>query len=203
MKITVVDNFFPDEIAKSLLQFSNYLDWDLTRTDGNGDNFWTKHLYGSEYKTIGFTEFEPKPINDEFISRAWDFIKNKYQIDHKFLHSVYCNGLTYGTEAHQHTDFNLFYGTTIVCYICEEWNSHWSGSTTFYSGEYSNNFADAVYYENEIIKSVLPKYNRVAIFDGNIIHAVSPLSKSCKNFRVTLMFKLKDLHYDQVIKNAN
>lgn len=203
MKITVIDNFFPDKIAQDLLQFSSYLDWSFARTDGNNDTFWTKHLYGSEYKPGGHTEFEPKPIDNAILCSAWDFLKEKYDIEHKFLHSVYCNGITYGTEAHQHVDFNGFYGTTIICYLCDEWNSHWSGATNFYSGSYVSDFCSPVYYENEIIKSVLPKYNRVAIFDGNIIHSVAPLSKSFKSLRATLMFKLMNLNYEQVIKNGN
>lgn len=203
MKIQVLDNFYPQDIANQLLHYSNYLDWDLTRTDGNGDHFWTKHLYGSEYKIEGYTEFVPHPIEQQDVAAAWEYFRSKYNVDHSLLHSVYCNGLTYGTEAHQHTDFNLLYGTTVVCYLCDEWNSHWSGATNFYTGTYSPNFADAVYYENEIIKSVLPKHNRVVVFDGNIIHSVAPLSKSCKNFRVTLMFKIKDIHFEDLIANAN
>ena len=200
MKIHVVDNFFPVELVNRLLTESHNYEWSFCREDNLQDIYWTKFVYGNEFK------LKNNRVIDKFteptIEEAWDYFSNKFNISKDKLLSVYLNGLTYGVEAHQHTDSDYKEDITVICYLCENWNSHWAGATNFYDGEFVTNPAAPVFYANEINKSVLPKYNRIVFFDSNIIHGVTPLSKSFKGLRKTLMFKLEHVSYEELCKYA-
>jgi Rps23 Pro-64 3,4-dihydroxylase Tpa1-like proline 4-hydroxylase len=76
------------------------------------------------------------------------------------------------------------------------------GRRSFYSGEFVQNPSDNLFYKHDVLKTVLPRRNRIVMFDSNIIHGVHPLSKSFKGLRTTLMFKLKNTHFKNLIQNA-
>jgi hypothetical protein len=202
MEVSVIDNFFPvDLINKITIESDNYT-WAFNRGDGNEDIYWTKEIYGYNLsKTESRSRFLDQ-FTEPTIKEAWEFIKNKYKMTDQNLLSVYLNGLTNGIEAHQHIDSNDPNSVTVICYLCDNWNSHWSGATSFYTGHFSNNPADAVFYTNDIEKTVLPRYNRVVFFNSKIIHGVHPISKTFKGLRKTLMFKLKGISHEELILYA-
>ena len=196
----VVDNFFPSELIDSVVSKSNNYEWKFCRTDKNEDTYWTVHVYGNNY-----TSTDKEPLESEFrlqeVKDCWEFIKNKFiqTIGDGNLESCYLNGLTHGIEAHAHVDNKSSDNfVTVICYVCEAWNSHWCGETCFYNMGHSENPAHEIYYSHDIIKSVLPRYNRVVMFDGNVVHSVRPLSKTFKGLRKTLMFKLKNVNIKEL-----
>jgi hypothetical protein len=195
----VIDNFFPNYLIDSVIEESKEYSWNFSRTDKNDDKYWTIHIFGNVFLENG--ELSTSNFKFQEIKKCWEFIKNKFNglVTDKNLSSCYLNGLTNGLEAHPHIDRT---NVTIICYICPLWNSHWGGETCFYDREYSTDPSDEVFYTHEIIKSVLPRYNRVVIFDGNIVHSVKPLSKTFKGLRQTLMFKLVDLDTKDLNLNA-
>lgn len=201
MEIKVIDNFFPVDLINKLLIESEDYEWVFKRGDGNDDIYWTKHVYGSN-----FDRKENHKFLDEFteptVKEAWEYFAERFKLSNENLLSVYLNGLTNGTEAHQHVDSKTGKAATVICYLCTDWNSHWSGETSFYDGKFSLNPADPVFYSHEVQKSILPRYNRIAIFNAGIIHAVHPLSKSFKGLRKTLMFKIEDVNYEELISHA-
>lgn len=103
----------------------------------------------------------------------------------KKLLRVYINGYTYGTDAYYHMDdtwVNEKYGhnaltETAVIYLNSEWEPDWGGETSILDDS------------GEIEKSVLPKKNRVLIFNANKLHSARPLSRSCPELRKVLVFK--------------
>jgi Rps23 Pro-64 3,4-dihydroxylase Tpa1-like proline 4-hydroxylase len=204
----VLDNFYPQSLIDSVVLNSSNYEWKFGRSDKNDDVYWTIPVYGNNALKESKIESDfnhnysfIESFKYKEIENCWDYIKNNVglKISDKNLNSCYLNGLTHGIEAHAHIDGSGENNVTIICYVCDSWNSHWGGDTCFYSMEYSNNPADKVFYSHEITKSVLPRYNRVLIFNGNIVHSVKPLSKTFKDIRKTLMFKLvdvnmKDLH---------
>lgn len=104
----------------------------------------------------------------------------------KNLVRAYANGYTYGTDATAHRDDSIIYRTsthlkerpaTILFYLNEEWNKDWAGETTFFDED------------GEIIASVLPKRNRVCVFDGTIQHGARPVSRYCYPLRKIFVFK--------------
>lgn len=194
MEITVRDDFFPVDLLNKLLKESDEYSWMFRRGDGNQDIYWTKFVYGSMFdrKTDKFIPEFTEPT----IKEAWNYFANKYNLNDSHLLSVYLNGLTNGIEAHQHIDADNQNEMTVICYLCENWNSHWSGETSFYSGIFSRDPTNPVFYTHEVEKTVLPRYNRIVIFNSSIIHGVHPISKTYKGLRKTLMFKIKGNYKD-------
>ena len=101
-------------------------------------------------------------------------------------------------EAHPHTDSDETNFATVICYLTEGWNIHWGGETVFYDKPYSSDLTHPNYYSAEIIKSVVPRQNRIVVFRGDILHSVRALSKSYKGTRATLMFKVQDVDIAKV-----
>jgi hypothetical protein len=200
MNIHIVDNFFPDKLVKDLDVLSDEYKFEFSRSDNNLDIYWTLQLYGENYRTT-----ETKNNIEEFtkneIKLLWDYFALQFNLNIFSLNSCYINVLSHGVEAYPHIDFAGGEGTTVILYICDEWNCYWSGETVFYSNEWASNPADTRFYNNEIIKSVLPRKNRILIFDGNITHSVRPLSKTYKGLRKTLMFKLKNIPINKLMEN--
>ena len=203
MDIKVIDNFFPDGLANRLLVESEEYSWDFNRTDSNQDVYWTKFIFGDNFAVVknklNFLEKFTEPTVEE----AWNFFSNKFNVPKENLYSVYFNGLTHGVEAHLHVDSSTSDEITVICYVCHSWNSFWSGATSFYDGEFSDDPTNKVFYTQDVQKTVLPKYNRIVIFDSSIIHSVHPISKSFKGLRTTLMFKIKNINYKDLFNGSN
>lgn len=197
----VVDNFFPSQTIDSVINESDSYGWMFGRTDTGDDFYWSYLVYGCTYnresKLSDVEEFKSCAVKE-----CWEFFKTKFPLaTDENLESCYLNGMTYGTEAFAHVD-NINESEdfcTVVCYVCPFWHSQWSGETCFYSGYFSQNRADPIYYSQEVEKSVLPKYNRIVVFDGKDVHSVKPLSKSFKGLRKTLMFKIKNIKYEDLV----
>jgi Rps23 Pro-64 3,4-dihydroxylase Tpa1-like proline 4-hydroxylase len=189
----VLDNFYPKTLIDTVILEANVQKWEFARIDSNEDLYWTNVIFGSNYSQI----LEQKNFLSEFTSenvkKCWEFFKLKADcnLEDSNLSSVYFNGLTYGIEAHAHVDAMQKDVVTVITYVCEDWNSHWSGETVFFSGEFSHNPADVTYYQHEITQAVLPRYNRIVVFSADVVHAVRPLSRSFRGLRKTLMFKIK------------
>lgn len=198
--LKVIDNFFPDSLARELLADSEQYKWEFHRSDSNQDIYWTKYIYGS---SLGKKErFFLTEFTEPTIKKAWEFFSNKFSIPIENLYSVYLNAITHGIEAHLHVDSSASDAITVICYLCSDWNSYWSGETSFYDGEYSDDPSNPVFYSQDVQKTVLPRYNRIVVFSSNIIHAVHPISKSYRGLRKTLMFKIKNTNYEDLF-NGN
>lgn len=205
MNIKVIDNFFPDSLANTLLVDAEKYKWEFIRSDFNQDIYWTKYVYGAILNPDANKEGRQflTEFTEPTIKEAWQFFSNKFNIPQENLYTVYLNGLTHGVEAHLHIDCYDPNTITVICYLCSDWNAYWSGATNFYNGEFSNNPSDPVFYSQDVQKTILPRYNRIVVFSSNIIHAVNPVSKSYKGLRKTLMFKIKNINYGDLFNGNN
>jgi hypothetical protein len=120
------------------------------------------------------------------VDQLWSIIQSK--IGKRCLLRSYVNGYTFGTDAYYHIDDNWIvekFGSnvlteTIIVYLNETWDKDWGGETSILNSD------------NEIEYSVLPKTNRVLIFDSNKFHSARPLSRICPELRSVLVFKTID-----------
>ena len=197
MQIEILDNFYPEELINNLDKARQY-EFQFFRTDAENQLYWSLNLYGEEYgeENLNIDSFKKNEVK-----LLWDYFSSKFNVDINYLEACYINGISYGVEAHPHIDFPDKNSTTVILYLCEAWNCYWSGETVFFKNEWVNNPADQSFYDNEIIKSVLPRKNRIVLFEGNIVHSVRPLSKTYKDLRLTLMFKLKNISVDTLMGN--
>lgn len=114
-------------------------------------------------------------LPDVFVP-IWAKIKEQYP--EAILTRCYANQHTFGTEGYIHTDTERKEDQTCVVYMTPEWDADWGGETVFFNND-----------KTEILKSVLPKFGRTAIFSGNIQHCARGVSRICNRARMTLMFK--------------
>ena len=101
----------------------------------------------------------------------------------------YIKTYTYGTDGYIHTDsaekrFEVEGEIpsdgfeTAILYLNKEWDPDWFGATLLYTDD------------NDIDIGVLPRYNRLFIFDGRQKHSTSPLSRYCPTGKQILVFNL-------------
>lgn len=109
---------------------------------------------------------------------VWDALNAAFFKSQAVLIRCYSNRHTFGTEGYIHTDTQRQEDQTCVVYMNKDWEADWGGETSFYNAD-----------KTEIVKSVVPKYGRVAVFPGTIHHKASPVSRVCPAVRTTLMFK--------------
>jgi len=118
------------------------------------------------------------------IQVLWEQLKSILGDDH-ILIRAYINGYTYGTDGYAHRDdpwINSKYGSdtaseTCIFFLNSEWHHDWSGETVIFNEEL------------EIESAVLPKANRLIIFDSQKLHAARPLSRCCTELRKVLVMK--------------
>jgi len=92
----------------------------------------------------------------------------------------YCNHSSFGDMLFTHTDSQP--GTrefTALWYIAPEWDVEWGGETLLFNKERDAEVA------------VSPRPGRLLIFDGSILHAGRPPSRTCFAPRYTLAYKLE------------
>jgi len=99
----------------------------------------------------------------------------------------YIKTYTYGTDGYVHTDMGNYRFDiegeapsdgfeTAILYLNKQWKADWFGATLLYDEQ------------EDIEIGVLPKYNRLFIFDGRQPHSSSPLSRCCPVGKQILVF---------------
>ena len=199
MDINVLDNIVPLNLLDKYNEIQ--LSYLRTRADVDHNFYFTVIEYGQDYNNkqaeINFsTTFLHKEAED-----IWRWFKEKTNIQDNNLESCYVNGMSYGDEGYAHQDGNHI--VTCIFYMNNPWHSQWSGETVFYSGDFISDYSDKWYYEHEIIKSVLPRYGRILLFDGKVPHSVKPLSKKCLMVRKTFMLKLVNTTTKHILDGLN
>jgi len=200
LNIEVIDNFYDCTNLKTVITKSFLYDWKFGRKDTIDDRYWSIHVYGLLYDESQLEVDNRNKFKE--IQTLWDEFSKKFNVPIENLEACYLNGITHGLEAFAHEDTIENGHTTVILYLCGNWNLHWGGETVFFDKEFvANNPAHDVFYNADITKSVLPKYNRMVLFDSHIMHAVRPISKSFKGLRITLMFKLKNISIQKIMEN--
>lgn len=93
----------------------------------------------------------------------------------------YANGHTYGLGGAPHADDRRPGTYTLLYYPNPEWRAGWEGETVYYDDG------------GEVVFVVQPKPNRAAFFDSRIVHHGRAPSRSCRELRVTVAYKLEAL----------
>jgi SM-20-related protein len=91
---------------------------------------------------------------------------------------VYANQYTYGTGGYPHKDSSIDTDLTFILYLNKDWKKEYAGATVFFK-------------DDEAIDIVMPKYNRLIIFNGAVEHAGLEVSRLCPQARTVLVFKSK------------
>lgn len=175
--IKIIDNLLPETLLIQCVQEAeasrNYC---VLHPAGDGS-------YCFKYSWMFCNVTDNSIIENKEIKNLWDEVQKYLPINIR-LHRGYINAHTYGVEDAIHIDdADIKNGLTVIVYLCSDWYPEWFGQTMFF------NSSDK--HHNEITQSVLPRFNRILIFDKNIPHCVSPLSRKFTGVRLTCMFKVE------------
>jgi SM-20-related protein len=92
----------------------------------------------------------------------------------------YVNVAHYGDMLFTHTDCLPGAGEiTALWYVCDQWDHEWGGETVFFDAN------------RDVRAAVSPKPGRLALFDGDLLHAGRPPNRICYAPRYTLALKLE------------
>jgi len=120
------------------------------------------------------------PLDNEpfFTEHMFNLVKERTEMDFELL-EVYCNGQTYGQDGHPHID-NVHGEThTFLYYATQNWNLTWGGQTVFL-------------VDGQRI-GIDPRPNSSILFASNLTHYGEAYNQFCRDLRMTVCYKLKEL----------
>ena len=173
---------------KSYPNFLNKEEHDYVISKTLKGNTWS---HGAISANDGFCFWYMELIQDVFFTDyMFNKIKTTTKKDFEILR-VYANGQTYGLSGGYHQDITAPIPTnesaykTLLYYVNPIWESEWGGSTLFKQNE-------EVYTQPFI-------FNNAILFDSTIYHVGLEPTRHCKDLRVTVAFKLRDMSNTQEI----
>jgi hypothetical protein len=152
-----------------------------------------KSLHGAGDGSYGFKntiyDIDKIACFNQIYQELIPYIPNEYEI-----YRSYINAMSFGMEDTIHQDeIELEDGMTLLIYLCNGWFPEWFGQTVFFKNIGKDNNREKGFFGAEIAESILPRYNLAILFDKNIYHCVSPISRRFAGVRYTCMFKLKKI----------
>lgn len=180
--VMVVDDLLANDVRKRVLEFLRHAYWQFGwKSKGSEDtfSFWHTHFAGHRkargqkpYECSG--ELQPFPILHSF----WRSLAQAPLYAGHSLIRCYANGQSYGTDGTVHRDSKSEDSYTAVYYPHDHWEPNWAGDTVIFNRE-----------QTDIIATIYPRPNRLAVFRGIFPHVARGVSRTCPELRITLMFK--------------
>lgn len=138
----------------------------------SNQNKWKKFIYILNYESL---------IEKKILSITENLLKNLKIFNFLKLQKSYASANPYGTVHETHTDTdNKYTSITVMYYLNNNWTLDNAGETVFFD-----------FYNNEIIKSIIPSPSKIVIFDGGIPHAARDVRRDVSDIRMVLTLKYK------------
>lgn len=178
-RIEVYDGVFESELLAQITSMIGGISWQ----DG-----W--HTNDAVPYTIFHASFaDPGKSNRDDVSAqlapwpelesAWSVVRDDVLREPRKLLRCYANMAEFGREGFQHRDTDIENRddlTAVIYLLSPQWKTEFFGET-------------ALLRDNEIIKSVMPRNNRLFLFPSNMMHIARGVTQLCDKRRVTLIFK--------------
>ena len=177
IKLEKFNNFLPLEIYREIYTISRNITWDNPKKldSGKFSNHMNKVLIDRD------EAIEPN-------LKCYKYIFNKINdiYDKNYLpHNLYFNLSQHGNECGIHNDrITKPNNKTFIIYLTDNWDADWHGETLFYKEDKRDIFAASIPFPNDAV-----------VFDSNINHSVSPISKFCLTDRIVLVAQMEDKVY--------
>lgn len=172
-EVAVIDDAITPEMAVAVMreiQACGGFSFGWHSNKGFDFSHWNLNFGGS--KKARKDALRAMPPSVQAISAEFDPKLEGYR-----LIRAYVNAMTFGTEGYPHTDSQIRSDVTAVIYLNPDWRMEWAGETVMFDDE------------NEIVKSVLPKFCRAVLFPGAMMHAARGVSRICPECRYVLVLK--------------
>jgi len=181
----VVDNLLPDADRIKVRDYLDLPGWKFGwKSCGKTDKymFWHKHYAGYTKKdgTDAYECGDELKKNSPFLFAFWQQLRAGIFFGRHDLFRCYANGQTYGSDPTLHVDDRSERSYTSIYYSCDQWFPNWAGETVIFNET-----------KDDILCSIYPKPNRLAIFRGSMSHLARGVSRTCPDLRATLMFKTR------------
>jgi SM-20-related protein len=182
--IAVFDGLLKLEEQRAIWAYLNRPGWaygGYSSAAATGDRYLYKHFAG--YVKDGQEARTPAAIEDELaqtapiLAQMWQALKGG-PLKGQALARCYANGMAGGVEGALHLDSNIETHLTSIYYPHLEWAPDFGGETVLFNAA-----------GDDIIGSIYPRPNRLAVFAGTIPHVARPMSRRCSALRISLMFK--------------
>ena len=116
---------------------------------------------------------------DNPLAALWRLVDAQIAHGQCDIERMYVNAYTYGDCPTIHVDSHEPGHYTVLYYANEEWDTRWSGETVFYTPA-----------RDEIVKAVVPRPGRIAVFDGRVPHVAREPNRIAPVVRYTIAIKL-------------
>jgi Rps23 Pro-64 3,4-dihydroxylase Tpa1-like proline 4-hydroxylase len=181
--ISIIENAIPNDVLYgAILESESSKGYALLHQAGTSRDMF-------KYNWLLFNESKGLKFENEALLRLWDEVR-PHTPPNTELRRAYVNAHTFGVEDTIHVDdIDFANGYTVIVYLCHDWYAEWGGMTCTYSGQTGNTL--------DVTAAVVPKRNRIIMFDKNIPHMVTPLSKRFTGVRLTCMFKLETVNQNE------
>lgn len=158
-------------------------------------NYIKNESFGLKYNWTFYNEDHGDTvIKDKNLKSIWEKTKQLLPVKDYRLKRAYINVSRFGDEDRIHVDDKeSSLGLSAILYLSGKWKISWGGQTNFYTKFTKKDHLpndDETEYENEIIHSVIPKQNRVVVFNKNIPHSAGIISRTCFQNRYACVFKI-------------
>lgn len=181
-KLNVVDDFLPPTLFEAVAaQLSQHKIVYGAKSNSKEDPFghWSTNFVRGGRSNLAAIKpaIDTNPRLNE-ISTAWQLLLDRFLPGYVLIR-CYMNAYTYGCDGYFHTDSNRADDMTAILYLNEEWDPDWAGETCFLNAS------------GDIEAAVLPKRNRLVLFNSSVKHAGRGLSRKCPELRKVLVFKAR------------
>ena len=173
--ILIFDNCIDkQEIDTNYFYFRDLVSWNFTGS-AKYETKWRKFNYTLKFKN---------KIEKKLKKQTENILKEMHIFDILKLEKTYASANPYGTVHESHVDYfenlNSKGGVTVMYYLNNFWNFNFAGETVFYDK-----------YNQDMLKSILPKPGRITLFDGSIEHCARDVRRDLNDLRIVLTFKYK------------
>uniref|UniRef100_Q01SP9 Prolyl 4-hydroxylase, alpha subunit n=1 Tax=Solibacter usitatus (strain Ellin6076) TaxID=234267 RepID=Q01SP9_SOLUE len=181
--IQVVDDFLPPKDYESLARLVSNVPMEygsLSNVNTDPHGHWSRKFVRAGRHNLADVSWVLQgnaalaPLNI-----AWEFLRDRRLPGDSVLIRCYLNGYTYGVDGYFHRDSSRGDELTAILYVNDHWEPDWGGETAFLDEQ------------GDIVKSVLPRRNRVVIFPANMLHAGRGVSRKCTVLRRTMIYKTR------------
>lgn len=167
--IEIIDNFLTAEQAAKLENHAKNCEY--ARNQFSDRDATTSNLRFAH-------RFDPKMFDQTDIMEA---VREK--LGDVELIGAYINAADFATSTLSHVDDYDEKCVTVLLYLNREWSVDYQGATMFFDG----------FGSSDVLKAVMPKSRRAAIFDSNIWHmACSPSHHAPVRYTLAIKLRRKD-----------
>ena len=182
--VYVYDDLLPPDDNEALQAFFKDVEWkygykSMKMIVQPSIPHWSKYFFLSEDEQAG-TPVDEVTFTSQCLQTLYEHIKKLVVKDGHSTNLLRCyaNAHTIGLDSRIHVDDKRDNTITAIFYPMKQWNIDWGGQTIFWDR-----------HTREVVRSIIPKSNRLIVFDSTLWHGASSLTSYCTELRMTLMFK--------------